>query len=436
MSCWALLLLLVASGLGVEDRAIVRTLQRTEPSLKHVTVVKRFATSEHLDLVVALGRPWGGDNGPSETFVWTNDSRLGLLLQDRTNPGRVYQLTIKPGFGDDYFARIERITERELVLSGTGEKGSTYDNQKFIFDVHTKTLMAHFSYPPFWVSQVLHNQKGLQFVMADTRQLLLVEPDEEVHGLRIVPQHKARLELSRIRMEESSAPDRRVYRAPMRPTVVVPVFGPRKQFRLATEKNQDGLESAFLVEKVGPKEREYRLPRSELKAWQVARKDDIASGIPADQPHISEEIGPYQLESDRLWFGKTFYNGEGSTGIGGFGYFDAPTRSYRLYSPPEIHRWSVSAIQVEPDFIWLGLSHRGEYGNTSGGLLRWNRKTEEVRLFDVRLNIGHIVRHRDTLYLGGNGIVTLRGDEIRSYLVDRTKGGRYQVVAKGDGAVP
>jgi hypothetical protein len=167
----------------------------------------------------------------------------------------------------------------------------------------------------------------------------------------------------------------------------------------------------------------------------VARKDDIADGIPADQPHISEEIGPHQLESDRFWFGKTFYNGEGSTGVGGFGYFDATTRSYRLYSPPEIHSWSVSAIRVENDFVWLGLHHRGEYGNTSGGLLRWDRKTEEVRLFDVRLSIGHIVRHRDTLYLGGNGIVRLRGDEIQSYFVDRIAGGRYQIVAREEGTM-
>ena len=183
-----------------------------------------------------------------------------------------------------------------------------------------------------------------------------------------------------------------------------------------------------MVQKVGPKEKQYRLPQSELKTWQQARKDDIANGIPADQPLISEDIGPHQLEGDRLWFGKTFYNGEGRTGVGGFGYFDAAMRSYHLYSPPEIHRWSVSAIEVEPDFIWLGLYRRGEYGNNPGGLLRWDRKTGEPRLFDVRLSIGHIVRHRDTVYLGGNGVVTLRGEEIQSYFVDRTVNGRYEIV--------
>ena len=429
-SCWTLLSLLAVSGPSIEDQAIVRVMQRAEPGMKHVPVVKRVPVSEKLNLVVALGRSWGGDDVPSEGFSWNDHVRLGLFLQDKTDSGRVYQLVIKQGLGDDYFAKLERITGQELVLSGTGEKWSTYDNQKFIFDVRAKALVAHFSYPPFWVSRLLHSSKGPQFVMADTRQLLLVETGADNQSLRVVPKEQAHLTLSRIPMEQSSVPGDRVYSTPVPPADIVPVFGPRKRFRLGTEKNPDGLESSLVVERVGAKAKKYRLPQSDLKAWQLARKDDIANGIPADQPHISEEIGPHQLESDRLWFGKTFYNGEGWTGVGGFGYFDAATRSYRLYSPREIQRWAVSAIRVEPDFIWLGLHHRGEYGNNSGGLLRWDRKTEEARLFDVRLSIGHIVRHRDTLYLGGNGIVTLQGDEIQSYFVDRTVNGRYQIVER------
>jgi hypothetical protein len=430
LSCWTLFSFLAAGGLSIEDRAIVRILLRAEPSLKHFTIVKRFPANEQLNLVVAIGRPWGGDYVPGDTFVWANDTRLGLFLQDKVNASRVYQLAIKPGLAEDYFAKIERFTGGEIVFSGTGEKGSTYDNQKFICDVRGKTLVAHFSYPPFWVSQLLHSPKGPQFVMADTQQLLLVETGADNQGLRVVPKEQACLTLSRIPLEESSIPGDRVYRTPVPTTAVVPVFGPREQFRLTTEKNSDGWDSPLVAEKVGPKEKMYRLPQSDLRTWQLARQDDIARGIPANQPHISEDIGPHQLEGHRLWFGKTFYNGEGLTGVGGFGYFDTATRPYRLYSPSQIHRWSVSAIRVEPDFIWLGLHRRGEYGNALGGLLRWDRKTEEVRLFDVRLSISHIVRHGDTLYLGGNGIVTLRGDEIQSYFVDRTASGRYQIVER------
>lgn len=63
-------------------------------------------------------------------------------------------------------------------------------------------------------------------------------------------------------------------------------------------------------------------------------------------PYGEERIGPWKLEGDKLWFGKTFYDGEGMTGIGGFGYFEAADRKYHLFAPPEIARWSVSAIEV------------------------------------------------------------------------------------------
>ena len=54
LSSWILLPLLAASGLSIEDRAIERILLRAEPSLKHVTIVKRFSANEQLNLVVAI----------------------------------------------------------------------------------------------------------------------------------------------------------------------------------------------------------------------------------------------------------------------------------------------------------------------------------------------------------------------------------------------
>ena len=201
----------------------MRVMQRAEPGLKHVTVVKRVPASEQLNLVVAIGRSWGGDDVPSEGFSWNDQVRLGLFLQHMTDSGRVYQLAIKPGPAEDFFARIERVTARELVLSGTGEKWTTYDNQKFIFDVRAKALVAHFSYPPFQVSQVLQGPQGPQLVMSDTQQLLLVETVAGNPDLRVVPKERASLTLSRIPIEESSVPGDRVYRIPAAPTR--PTFG-------------------------------------------------------------------------------------------------------------------------------------------------------------------------------------------------------------------
>ena len=340
-------------------------LARRASSMQHAAVVRRHMVNEQLDLVVALASPQ-----PPSSW-WTTRERLGLFLQDRKDAARMYQLAIEPGPNDDCSARIERITARELVLSCTGEKWSTYDNQKFVFDARAKTLIKHFSYPPFRLARM----SGAQFLMSDDHQQLLADTAFRV--------------LSTI-----SAP--------------------------------------AAVEQPAPLDKKYPpLPQSDFETWRKARPDDYASGARFNAAEKNEEVGPHQLEAGRLWFGKTFYNSEGLTGVGGFGYFDETSRSYRIYSPPEIQRWSVSAILVEADCIWLALYRRGEWGDDAGGLLRWDRKTEQVQQFKVGSIATSIAHIGDTLYLGGvSGITTVRGDQITSYFVDRTSNGHYQVVAR------
>ena len=67
-------------------------------------------------------------------------------------------------------------------------------------------------------------------------------------------------------------------------------------------------------------------------------------------------IGPYQIDGARIWFGKNFYDGEGDTGVGAFGYFDTSTRAYTLFSPPATHQiktypveFVVESIRAEGD---------------------------------------------------------------------------------------
>ena len=114
---------------------------------------------------------------------------------------------------------------------------------------------------------------------------------------------------------------------------------------------------------------------------------------------FAEEIGPVQFYGDRLWFGKTFYDAEGKTGVGGLGYFDVAARQFTLLSPPEILDWSVSALLVEPDAVWFGLAHRGEYSTTPGGLLKWSPASQTARRFPLEAGINAIARYRDRLLL-------------------------------------
>jgi len=354
--------LLLLAMAGQADDAVIASLQRAS-SLTHAAVIRRYPVNEQLDLVVALA-----SSQPPTTW-WTTHDRLGLFLQDKAN--HAYPLAIEAGPNNDCSTRIERITAQELVLSCTAEKWSTYENQKFVFDVRTRTLTKHYSYPTFRVVRIIDRQ----FLLSDDHQQLLIDTDFHVLS-----------------------------------TISAPAVDTRPE----------------------PLDKKYPpLPQSDFETWRKARPDAYASGARLNPAEKNEEVGPHQLAGGRLWFGKTFYDSEGETGVGGFGYFDEATRSYKLYSPKEIQRWSVSAILVESECVWLALYRRGEYGNDAGGLLRWDRKTEQVRQFPMRSIAESIARFDDMLYLGGRGgITTLRGDQITSYFVDRTIDGHYHVVAR------
>ncbi len=198
-------------------------------------------------------------------------------------------------------------------------------------------------------------------------------------------------------------------------------------FRIARQKNRYGSEYTVLTEGAKP----YLLPQTGLASWQAARPDDVKGYLHPDQAEIDEEVGPHQWVDGKLWFGKTFYNAEGATGVGGFGFFDTVSRAYKLYAPPAIQRWSVSAILVEPDAVWLALYRRGEYGNYPGGLLRWDRQSGRARLLAMDQIGVAMARIGGSLCMGTNdGLVVMRGDDPSSYLVDRSADGRWEMAAR------
>lgn len=423
LACLTIVPLSFAADVTVSDGVVVTALRQAAPELPAATIVQRIMVDDQLDLVVALASPCasgfptcrsGAPQSPDGRYWWSTRDRLGLFLQDRSDPGRVDRLAVEPGPNDDCATRIERATSQELVLSCVGEKWATYDNRKFVYDIHAKALVSSFSYPPFRASQVLRDATGTHFLMDNSQQVLGVDINPDMGVPRVAPVG-----------DRTLAPDS------------VVSFGSGLGFRLAREKNKYGSEYTLIVEGTGTNQKPYPLPQTDLRTWQQARPDDAQNFALPDQAEMNEEIGPHQVEGDRLWFGKTFYNSEGSTGVGGFGYFDAAAARYQLYSPPEIQRWSVSAMLVETDCVWLALYRRGEYGNNSGGLLRWDRVSNGVERFAVTDLVNSIACAGGAIYLGADdGIVALNGDRIVSYFVDRATGCRYEIAERNSLARP
>ncbi|MGO9259115.1 MAG: hypothetical protein ACLQU1_22765 [Bryobacteraceae bacterium] len=307
-----------------------------------------------------------------------------------------------------------------------GEKWSTYESHQLFYDPHSRTLVKHVAYMPFGAVRV--RREGI--VMGDGEEFLRVSVDAagvpHVAGAAAGKPGNLGAAWEQARISGMATGHPQILGATEPPAEDDPeaAFG---AFRIVRQKNRYGSEYTVIAE--GPKI--YPLPQSDLATWQAARPDDVRGYLHPDQAEMNEEVGPHQWVGGNLWFGKTFYNAEGATGVDGFGYFDTVSRTYKLYAPPEILRWSVSAILVEPDAVWLALYRRGEYGNYPGGLLRWDRQTAHVRQFAMDQIGVAMARIGGVVSVGAmDGLVVMRGDELASYLVDRSADGQWEMAAR------
>jgi hypothetical protein len=145
---------------------------------------------------------------------------------------------------------------------------------------------------------------------------------------------------------------------------------------------------------------------------------------------LENDIGPFAFDGRKIWFANSFYDGEGTSGVGAIGSFDSVTHKYEMRYPPGLAAWSGSALLLDGDEIWVGLMRRPEGANYSGGLLRYNRVTGAVADFKVADVINTIDRTGDTIYCGtSNGLYTIRGSQVRHFTFEPDEKGKLTMVA-------
>ena len=162
--------------------------------------------------------------------------------------------------------------------------------------------------------------------------------------------------------------------------------------------------------------REYR-PR--LAEWLGGRES---------RREFEARIGAFQHEDGLIWFGTTFYSGEGTDGVGALGYFDTDTRSYRMIYDRLIGDWSCSALLLEEDAIWLGLVNRPEGADRAGGVARYDREGAVFTHYDIPAVVRQVRRFGDTLFVAtDDGVYALNRDGLRHIALDFNVEGRYVV---------
>jgi hypothetical protein len=320
------------------------------------------------------------------------------------------------------------------VLSCTHEKGRPGPNWKFFYDLRAKALVKRITYDPFSMERIFDS--GGTAVLAGfggCRTVAMeydagLDPPFRLLGERQAARWTTRLPLAKGTAGIGADQQCAMY---LQPPPSKPVsFGPGGRFSLVPDGESHETDNRLIVVYRGPgSTSRFPLPESTYEEFSAARPARVSNGYRRDGTEMDERIGPWQIADGMLWFAKKFYDGEGMTGVGGFGYFDIEKRRYRLYSPAAIRDWSTTAMLVEPDTVWLGLVRNGEYGSTGGGVLRFDRHTQQVTHYELREIVHQFSRIEGRLLMATDfGAAVLDGTSLRRFFVDQTSDGRLLVV--------
>jgi hypothetical protein len=155
--------------------------------------------------------------------------------------------------------------------------------------------------------------------------------------------------------------------------------------------------------------------------------------VPAKQPpgEIENDIGPFVLEDNKVWFANSFYDSEGTSGVGAIGTFDIAARKYEMRYLLEIAPWSGSAMLLDGTNLWIGLMRRPEGSNYGAGLLRYDTQTDGVTKYAVADYIHTIDVLDGTVYCGtSHGLYTIRDGKVTQLRFEPNENGKLAMVAR------
>jgi hypothetical protein len=331
-----------------------------------------------------------------ERFSYVVDLAEPRVLQKtKHEPLRVYG--VLPGPERSWFLATD--DEASTVLIGLG----THDPSGCPRDWHLIDTIGHTPIPI-----VRHARRDSTRLILETAQDALVL--SAMDG-RLVERRQSSA------AQPPTAPIhlRRLARSPVQSAVVQWQDARGEQHRFLLASGSGSADSGFgfpsaIAEQVDTGFVVHRLPRQDTTLLARHRPDRAADGYDVD--YI--EIGAFDPVGDRIWLGLTFYDGEGTSGVGGLGYFDLPTRSFHIEHHDSIVEWPVSAIRVERDDVWLGLTYYSEGSGEYGRLVRYNRRNGEWRtLYELDQTIVQIARAGNLLYLAtSDGVYSLEGETL------------------------
>jgi hypothetical protein len=294
---------------------------------------------------------------------------LRVVLQSRGTAPQTWEL-LSARIRDDQVFAVERATARAVVLSWTSDPyGSEHGYTKLFLDLPNKRIEKRVDYPD-----------RLDVEFASDRDAA------------------AALGVTRAQVEEL-----------------------RGRGVFATAHPQPSLPQPFV---------DHSLPQSTTAEAFAMRPQFKANGWTAGDIGVEETIESFQQVGDRIWFGKSFYDAEGQTGVGAIGWLDR-AGAYTFLKIPALVPWSVAALLVEPPNIWAGLVHHGEGATVSGGLMHHDLRSGHTAIQRLPDVIHSIVSIAGALFIGTErGLYVVRGGVMTRYRMEPAIDGRFVVISQ------
>ncbi|MBU2572480.1 MAG: hypothetical protein KKH28_00165 [Elusimicrobia bacterium] len=387
-------------------------LSKTETKVSNFRISDRTSLSQDYEAVV---------------FYDSDGDNFGLFVVDKKTAAHYMTLAILPSRrGHDYTYKITAAEEDSIDLEGSGD---TYGDQgvklRYFFDLKTKTLKADFPYNDISLDKMVRYggefffSGNIDYSSAIIFRLKSASPENgkyeyeaitKIEGEKIGPIsgiEEKDGELRFISKEKTYifAKDGK-FKAEINPKVLQVKVSPH-EMRIPKEGGDDV----------------WSVPSPGYELFAKYRPDKVKGGS-LRGALVENLIGPWVRVGSKIWFGIKFYDGEGRTGIGGYGIFDADTMNAEVRYSTETAPWSASAIFVDNDRVCLGLYGQPEGSAYPGGLFCDYLKTKIKKVFRIPQIINSIQESDGKL-------VVAASDGLYIVQYNRVVGGKFSVNEDG-----
>lgn len=359
------------------------------------------------------------------------DDNFGLFVADKKTAAYYMTLgTLKSRRGHDYSYKITGAGEDFIDIEGSGD---TYGDQeiksRYFFDLKAKKLKASQTYNDVGLDKVTRFGNELYFTgHTDVSSGIIfrlnpVSSENGKYGYEVIS------EIAGEKLDPISAIEEKNgelwFLSKNKSYILNKVSG----FKIL---NHSRAHRAVVTQN------EIRIPKDEvddvwfipvpqLESFQEYYPQKVSDGS-LKGALVENLIGPWVLVGSKIWFGIKFYDGEGVTGLGGYGIFDPESVTAEVRYSQETARWSSSAIYVDNDRVCLGLYTQPEGSPYPGGLLCEYFKTKTKKLFKIPKIINAIQESDGKLLLATeNGLYIAHYNKVIGGEFSKNEDGSYRM---------